>query len=170
MPGIDLDRGVMMKEHAATGVKIFMYIDTPGVYLNAHGGEVDEQMAVLAGFEVDKHRKELLKKTKLAEAMSKIEAELQIADDGAERKVLHKFADFTVVEMGLGRAHVADADGGYITPVPVPVQEAAMLAKAMAGDDVEDEIEAEGAKGEEKPVLEVKGGAKDPVSKTSKGK
>src|SRR5690554_3858011 len=57
MSKIDLDRGVLIRKHETTGTTIYMYFDTPGVYLNAHGGKVSEALAKQAGFDVDLYGK-----------------------------------------------------------------------------------------------------------------
>ena len=42
--GIDVNRGVMIKKHPSMGL-VYMYMDKPGVYLNAFGKELPDKIA-----------------------------------------------------------------------------------------------------------------------------
>lgn len=130
---ISYKRGVFIKTEALSGIDVFMYVDTPGVYLNAYGTEVSEELAKQAGFDVEKYGKEKLKRERMAAAMTAIEQELQLADE-QEHKVVAEKGGFKVKDLGLGRAIVEDPDGNKLVPTPIPVEQAKLLLKKLVPD------------------------------------
>ena len=134
---IDVRRGVMIKRHRASGMQVYMYFDTPGVYLNPHGGTVSEELAAQAGFDTKQYAKERLRRDRMASAMSAIEAELALSADNAEN-VIEERDGFKIIELALGNANVVDEDGHLMNPVPIPVAQAKELLKHLAPQKVED--------------------------------
>ena len=131
MPGkIDYDRGVVKRVHPK-GVEVYMYKDTPGVYLNAHGIEVAESMARTAGFPIDRYMLARRKKEMMTKAMETIEAELH-SDAGGERTVVKQRKGFNLVRVGLGRHIIEDPDGNNLTPMPLTKEEGEILFNEMA--------------------------------------
>lgn len=115
---IDLDRGVMMTSYQ--GVEIYMYLDDPGVYLNAYGTEVPESLARAAGLDVDKFSKQHMRKVRMAAAQKGIEDELAILEQNeGNHRVVKTVKDFKLVDVGLGRFKVEDPDGNALTKEPV---------------------------------------------------
>jgi len=131
---IDVRRGVVVKKHKTGGFFVYMYVDTPGVYYNAFGKEVQPIVAAQAGYDTKKLGKEKLKRERMRKAMSEIEMELELADSAEEETVIEQSGDFRVVSKGLGRAVVMDGDC-LITPLPIPEGEASVLMKHLAGED-----------------------------------
>lgn len=110
---IDYDRGVRKSSHP-TGVDVFMYYDTPGVYLNAYGGEVSDQFAHEAGFDTETYAKQKLRRELMAKAMKGVED--QLADESSDvHKVIANRGGVHVVDIGLGRFVIEDPDGQRLT-------------------------------------------------------
>lgn len=123
---IDYDRGVVKRKHPS-GLELYMYMDEPGTYRNAFGNEVEETLAKEAGFKVDSLRLAKLKKERMAEAMSQIEAEL--ADE--KREVVKEKDGFKVVSIGLGRHIVEGPDGTSLTDTPIPKEMAETILERL---------------------------------------
>jgi len=117
MAHIDLDRGVHQRQHPATGIAVYMYVDTPGVYLNAYGSEVSPELALEAGFDVDKLAKMRLRQERIKAARDQIEAEIDALDDG-DTKIVRERDGFTIVDIGLGRYIIKDPDGNALISQP----------------------------------------------------
>jgi hypothetical protein len=156
---IDLNRGVEIRKHRTSGMQIFMYRDTPGVYLNAFAKEVSENLAKEAGFPVQEYARKRTAKARMAKAMSAIEAELAVAEE--DRPVLAERGGYKVVGLGLGRAQITDEDGNALTDEPVAQDYALKLLTELAGP----EVDTSATKGQNA------GTSKDkPVKETSHGR
>lgn len=129
---VDYDRGVIIINHATTGMDIFMYVDEPGKYFNAHSAPVSEQLAKEAGYDVAKLGKERLKKDRKEQAFQMIEQELSSENDVKEEVVSEKNG-FKVVATGAGRHHVVDPDGNRLSRFPLSKEDATKLMNGMAG-------------------------------------
>lgn len=131
---IDVNRGVEIRKERASGIKVYMYINEPGVYLNEHGKPMTEEFAERAGFEVGTHAKQKLKRERMAEFMSKLEIELELANSTEEEKILVQRGGFKVVAKPLGHADVVEIEtGDRMNPdAPLNEQEAMMLLEALA--------------------------------------
>lgn len=134
---IDLDRGVMMTSF--NGVEVFMYVDDPGVYLNAYGTEVPESLAKQAGFDTEKYGKQHKRKVRMAAAQANIEAELAMIDEGKPQKVVKDLKGFKLVDIGLGRFYVKDPDDNVLTKEPVSRAMGDKLLVALSGEEEPDE-------------------------------
>lgn len=117
MSVIDYDRGVIISKHPTTQVDVYMYTDTPGKYLNAHGVEVAPEFAKAAGFDTEKYDRQRKHKDLLAKAKEAIDAELNY--DESERKVVDDRDGYSLVKLGPGRFIVESPDGERLTPVPL---------------------------------------------------
>ena len=131
---IDYDRGVIISQHKASGMDVFMYVDTPGVYLNAFGTPVSDQLAKEAGYDVEKFGKDKLKRERMAKAMTAIEAELAIADEVGKKNVIEEKGGFKIVDLGVGRHYVEDAEGNRLNSIPLPVEQARVLLAQLVVD------------------------------------
>jgi hypothetical protein len=130
---IDLDRGVQSRTDPGTNVEVYMYWDTPGVYLNAHGTEVDVALAERAGFPVEEH----LKKRRYQEAVKAAQdkAIAEIADaDRSEKVVTKEKGGFTIVDIGYDRYFVFSPDGDKLTPTPLNLRSAVILLDQLVPD------------------------------------
>lgn len=143
---IDLNRGVEVRKHKASGMSVYMYRDTPGVYLNAFAKEVPEKLAAEAGFPIKEYAKRRTAKERLANAMDAIEAELAIT--GETRKILASRGGYEVLAVGLGRARILDDDGNSLTEEPMAEDYALKLLTELAGPAVD----TPEAKGQNKPT------------------
>lgn len=135
---IDLDRGVMIKRHTASGVYVYMYMDEPGVYLNAFGKTVPESMAKLVGYDVVNLGKKRLRKERMAAAMTAIDAELNGVEEDENYEALNIIKEgggFKVIAMPLGNAKVIDENGGEMTPRPIPQAEAIVLFEHLVPEN-----------------------------------
>ena len=124
--GIDVNRGVMIKKHPSMGL-VYMYMDTPGVYLNAFGKEIPDTVAAQAAYDVETLGKERLKRERMAEAMTAIEIELDLAVTADEETVLWERGGYRVVKLALGNAYVFDDENNKLTPIAIPEAEAKLL-------------------------------------------
>ncbi len=121
---IDYDRGVIINTHPA-GMDVFMYVDTPGVYLNAHGTEVKEVLAREAGFQVDAFARDRLRRERMAKAMEAINLELETL--GPTREIVADNEGFKVIHIGLGRHRVEDPEGNTLTDQDLTKEQAELL-------------------------------------------
>ena len=127
MMNIDLNRGVTYRRHGS-GMLVFMYKKEPGVYLSASGVEVSEDLARAAGFPVDELHVLRERSDKIAEAMSKIDAEFGAAED----EMVYENGGFEAVCGGPGRFYVRDAEGLTLTDRALSRDEAVMLVDQLA--------------------------------------
>lgn len=135
---IDYDRGVIINTHSPTGMDVFMYVDDPGVYLNAHGGSVSMGIAKEAGYDVDKLEKHRAMKSRKAQAAQMIEAEFADEKDQVE-EVIKERNGYSVVSTGLGRHHVLDPDKNRLNAHPLSIEVAMKLLDGMAGPEEKEE-------------------------------
>jgi len=129
---IDLNRGVTMKMHPASGVRIYMYKDAPGVFLNAHGHEVADTLASQCGFQIKELKKQREKREALAQAATEIEA--QFASEQANQnagKVIKEKNGYKIVKYIFGRCWVYGPDGEKMHDKPQTQQEARHLFKVL---------------------------------------
>ena len=127
---VDVNRGVMFMVHQATGMYVYMYIDTPGEYFNVHCSPVTEKMASEAGFEIEKYAKEKLKRERLRAASDAIEAEIAIADK-QQQVVVEECSGFTIVDIGYSRFNVKDPDGNVLNTHPLSREIAVKLLENL---------------------------------------
>lgn len=154
MGKIDGDRGVTIRKDRKTGVEIFMYKDTPGVFLNAYGVEVSPKLAKIAGFPVEELLVQRKKREAVDSAMAKIEA--KFASGAGEVKVVREKDGYKVVDHGLGRFSVRGPDDTKMHDARkyLTAAEADMLFKEFVGPlpvgrpKAEAEAEAEADEGE----------------------
>lgn len=165
---IDYNRGVMINSHRS-GVDVYMYVDEPGVYLNAFAAEVSEQFAKEAGFDVETYGKARRKREMMAQAMQLIEDEL--ADDN-DPKVIEDRDGFKLVQLGLDRYVVEDPDGQRLTPTPLGNLLARKVLDGLKPKVKEAKEPAKEAKGNAAPVnpnKEAKGQPFDPKAPVQGG-
>lgn len=123
---INYDRGVVKSSHPKLHIDIYMYADEPGVYLNALGKPVPDDMAKEAGFDVEKLAKKKLYRERMALASAALEAELEEAPE--TRQVLFEQGGLRVVAFGdKGMCVVEDGDGQRLTKQPVTEAQARAL-------------------------------------------
>lgn len=132
---VDYDRGVIIINHAKTGMDIFMYVDDPGKFLNAHSAPVSDELAKEAGFDVDKLSKERIKKERKQQAMQLIDAELS-SDNDVREEVVEERNEYKIVATGAGRHHVVDPEQNRLSSFPLSLEDAKKLLNGMAGTEV----------------------------------
>lgn len=121
---IDYDRGIHKRTHPA-GLDVYMYIDTPGRYLNFHGAEVSAEIAKGAGFDTEDLGKKRMLQERLAAANDKIRQELDAA--ASERRVIKEVGGYKLIDVGLGNYMLAGPDDVNMLPRPIPKQQALLL-------------------------------------------
>ena len=132
--GIDANRGVMIQRHPSMGL-VYMYIDTPGVYLNTFGKEIPEKVAAQAHFDVEELGKEKLKRERMAKAMTAIEIELELAITADEETILWERGGYRVVKLSHGKAYVFDDENNKLTPIAIPQEEAKLLLDHLVPEE-----------------------------------
>lgn len=131
---IDYDRGVTIRKDEKTGVEVFMYKDTPGVFLSIQGTEVSAELARMAGYSVDKLLKQREMRRLLSVAEAEIRARLETAEESA--KIVLEKGGFTVLDIGLGRHRVLGPDGDPITNEVLPLEQATLLLDQLVPEVV----------------------------------
>lgn len=129
---IDLDRGVVVSRMPLDkgGMYIYMYQDDPGIYVNEHGHRIAESLASEVGFDTKRWQKERIKRDRIAQFKSEVEAELELAS--VERETVVKEAKgFTIVELPGGRGNVKDPDGNLMNIQPISMADAEALLVAL---------------------------------------
>lgn len=129
---IDYDRGVIIQTEPGTGMDVFMYVDSPGQFLTAHGNPVPDNIAANAGYDIEKLGKERLRRQRKAEANAIIDKELNNDSEVSEKDV-KEFEGWKVVSIGLGRHNVKDPEGNVLNAMPLPKESAMKLFEAMSG-------------------------------------
>lgn len=132
---VDYDRGVIIMTHPGSGMDVYMYVDSPGVYLNANELHVPDNLAAAAGYDVERLSKEKLRMERKAKAGALIDKELSDDANTSEEEVSERNG-FKLVSIGLGRHNVKDPDGNQLNAHPLPLESAQKLFVAMAGEEV----------------------------------
>lgn len=128
---IDYDRGVHMRTHPA-GIDVYMYVDTPGVYLSPHGTVIAERFATEAGFPTEVLGKQKLLRERMATAMDKVKAELEMAEK--KHVVKREKEGFKLIDLGMGRYMVQDPECNDLLPAPVTDEQAGLLLESLVPD------------------------------------
>lgn len=129
---IDYNRGVIKKATPDHGIEVYMYIDEPGVFLNAFGTQVHTSLAEHAGFDIVLLGKERLKRERMAIARKSIEDELELPEYTiVEKEIIAERGGFVIVHIGLGRHIVEDPDGGKLVENPLTLEEAKIVLDQM---------------------------------------
>jgi hypothetical protein len=152
MPGkIDFDRGVIIGKDQATGVNVYMYADTPGIYLNVQGLPVTTELAARAGFDIDKYYKARVKRERMAAAKAVIEQELD--ENNSKKKVIKERNGWAIVALGFGKHVIEDPDGQSVSERTLTGEEAQVVFDHLVpvseedGGEVEEAPEAPATKG-----------------------
>lgn len=133
---IDLNRGVTIRRHGASGMQVYMYKDDPGTYLDAYGDEVDEKLATQAGYDVVTLAKERDRKARIAEEIAKINAAYGTVDGG---DIAFEKAGFKAVAlMGEGQYQVVSPEGNPLTDKSLTLAEAKKVVEAAAKEEKSD--------------------------------
>lgn len=133
---IDYDRGVHIRTVDSMGLDVFMYVDSPGVYLNAHGKEVSIELAKAAGFPVETHVKQRQIKERMATAIDQIKREMEAVPE--EKRVILERKGFTMIDIGLDRYQVLAPDGDVLTKNPMSKREAEIVFSQLVPEDEND--------------------------------
>jgi len=113
---IDEDRGVLIRHVPELGMEIYMYRDTPGVWLNAYGTPVAPDLARKAGFDVDRYLKLKQRRDMMSQAQAAIEKQLDLeASQPGARTVILERDGFKIVQTASGRCVVEAPDGTALT-------------------------------------------------------
>lgn len=117
MGKVDYDRGVMKGKDPTSGIEVYMYMDTPGVYLNAFEQPVSEKLALAAGFDVDKFRSARQRQERMAYAKQQIEKEL--AHGIPQKEPLLERKGWKIMVLGKNLHNVVDPDGNVLNQFPL---------------------------------------------------
>ncbi len=129
---IDLNRGVTIKADPSSGARVYMYKDTPGVFLNDHGHEVADSLASRAGFATKDLKRQRLKREAIATASAEIEAEFESEKAEQNSKVVKETKDgYKIKQFAFGRCWVFGPDGDKMHDKPLTKQEAIHLLKVL---------------------------------------
>jgi hypothetical protein len=135
MAKIDLDRGVTIRKHKDSGMYIYMYKDTPGVYLSQHGDVLPDKLAQLVGFDTGRLSKERDKREKMAAFSAKVTKELALAEASDAPEVIVTRGDYSVIALPGGRANVVSGSAGKLNQTPLTRDLAMELLGALAGEE-----------------------------------
>lgn len=141
---IDYDRGALIMVHPGTGMDVFMYVDQPGVYMNAHGHAVADNIAREAGYDVEKLGKERVRRERIAAASAAIDQEFHDTKD-QDDIVVRCVDGWKLVSFGFGRHNVVDPDGNVLNKMPLSLEMGEKLFASFA-PQVEEKKEESGNK------------------------
>lgn len=126
---VDLNRGVTKRLHPS-GFAVCMYKDQPGVYLDASGREVSDEIARSAGFDIDLLARAKAKADKMAEARAKIEAEFAEKEKLIEDEINADAKRYEVRHVAFGKYAIFEGDEA-VTKKSLTKDEAQALLKQM---------------------------------------
>jgi hypothetical protein len=130
---LDINRGCYIRFHPSGNMKVAMYMDNPGVYMDESGNPLDERFARDSGFDVDKDRREKLKLDRLAAYKAKLEADMASEEDTIAGMLTNK-GDYDVRHIGGGQYAVFDKDGKKLTKVAMTKADVELLVGAVPTD------------------------------------
>lgn len=134
---VDYNRPLIKKAEAKTGIEVFMYLDTPGVYLNSYELPVSESLAEAAGFDTAKYGKMRKRRELMALAKKGIEEQLALEEENDVKEVVQERGGFSIVHIGLGRHVIEDPDGGQIVANHLTLAEAEAALNQLVPQDQE---------------------------------
>ncbi len=141
---IDLNRGVTVKLDPTTGARVYMYKDTPGVFLNSHGHTVADTLAARCGFLIKELKKLRDKREAMSRAAAEIEAEFEsekaTSGTGQEKVIKESEDGYKIVQYAFGRCWVFGPDGDKMHDKPLTKQEAMHLFKVIRETPAEAEM------------------------------
>lgn len=137
---IDVNRGVMIKKHPA-GFMVYMYLDKPGVFLNAFAKPVSDLVAKQAGYDTDALGRQRIRMERMTQAQKAIDAEMELAEADGDETVLFRRGEYKAVQMPLGRVKIYDEDNNAITPMPIPTEEGKKLLEYLVPGEPMPEVE-----------------------------
>lgn len=85
--GFDYSRYYIKRIHPSSGLRVAMYKDDPGVYIDMKGNTVDEDVAEQCGFDIVEGKKGRLRNELLAEKQKEVDAQMRELDAEIEAKV-----------------------------------------------------------------------------------
>lgn len=144
---INFNRGVLIQKEPNTGMRVYMYLDKPGVYYNHMERELPEAIAKKAGIDTEYFAKLKFKQDKMGELSAAIEKELALQEAKAKPVVIETRGEYTLVKIG-PRAEVRDGDGNSMSEHPMPYDEAKIFLDIL----VPKETAAKGKKAEPTPA------------------
>lgn len=106
------DRGVQKRLHPA-GLEVYMFVDQPGVFFNAHGNEMDPSLAHEAGFPTEDLLKEKARRDRIADATARIDEEFSVE---GKRDVVAEVNGYRIAKLGSRGHQIFDADDNLLTP------------------------------------------------------
>lgn len=99
-PGIDLNRGVQIRTNRATGIRVCMYKDEPGVFRSSTGGLVGDDLAFGAGFDVAGLTKERDRRARIKTITGEINEEFAVI----ERNMIREAGGVGLQKVGSGKS------------------------------------------------------------------
>ncbi len=130
--GIDLNRGVTMKMEPDSGIRVCMYKDEPGVFLDLNGGILPPSFAKKAGFDI----KELEKQKEYNKALDGAREALDDEYSGvATEEVLITEGSFKAIARAYGHADIY-RNGEKMNTVAIKSKEAIDLVKQLSKQEV----------------------------------
>lgn len=134
---IDLNKGVVYKMVPESRIRVYMYAQQPGVYLDAFGNQLSEVFAKQAGFDTDTLRTERTRQTRMAEALAAINSEFEVPEDGGS--AIYKKGAFSVIALGMGRHNIVDEEGNVLNDIPLTEDEAKKTVGHLVKFEKEDD-------------------------------
>ncbi len=135
---VDLNRGVSIRVHGATGIRVCMYKDEPGVYFDVNGAPITKlSMATEAGFDTERHERERKARMDTQAALAEIQRKYGLEQGG----VLMEAAGYKAVSREDGMFDIINPDGDKTNPRPLSGDEAEKLILMLAQPDMGDQNE-----------------------------
>lgn len=127
---IDYDRGVLIRTEPLSGVDVFMYVDSPGIYLNAHGNTIPPNFAAKAGYDIDADAKKKLIMDRMRLAKEAIEKDVNGVDPSTQ-EVKQLDGGYSLLGIGLGRWLLRDPEQNVLTQTAMTEEQATQIANML---------------------------------------
>ena len=131
-PKLDLNRGVRTRFHAS-GMKVCMYVDDPGVYMTEGGQPLDVKFAREAGFDVEKDLRQRAINQRMAEYRRKLEEEARSEEDALAQAASDR-SNYRVQHIGAGQYAIFDKGGKRLTRVAMTKADVELLVGPIDAD------------------------------------
>lgn len=154
MSAINRARGCIIRIHPA-GMRVIMYHDSPGVFVDERGESVTQKVAAAAGYDVQRLAKQKRKQEKLHRLQAELDREFSDQEDAIAR-AMSSDGKLTVKATGGGQYAIFNNDT-RVTTHALNKKEAETLLEQLRD---EDEAAPDKASGGWKGLLGV-GGEKD---------
>lgn len=128
LEGVDLNRGVTIRKDPKTGIRVCMYKDQPGIFMDIRGGVLPPAMAEKAGFDIDALKKQQHYNRELGDATSALSKKFEGV---AEKEILLEIGEYRAIAGGKSKGDVYRGEHRMNT-VPMTRKQAVELVEQLS--------------------------------------